>query len=809
MPFGLTNAPAAFQHFMNDILRDILDVYVIVYLDDILVYSKNKEEHESHVREVLRRLREHHLYLKISKCFLGVDTVPYLGMIISPQGISMDNEKVKAVQEWPQPKSVKDVQSFLGFANFYRRFIPDFSSIARPLHDLTRKTQVWAWDRTHQGAFDTIKERMSTGPVLEHPDPEKQFVLETDASGVAMGAVLSQKGIDGRLHPVAYMSHSFSPAERNYDTHDKELLAIIWALLEWCLYLEGTKEQILVLTDHRNLEYWKTTQRFNRRHSRWALLLADYDFVIAYRPGKQSEKPDELSRRADHQESDETLPGQVMLKPSTFVQLNTLEPLWEIEDRIRVAIQDDQSLEAILTFLSSDPGKAPKTVQEKFKRYTWIDGLLRYDGKIMVPDDDELKRVILESLHDAPTAGHPGRERTRELVSRTYYWPALTSWVHCYVDGCDTCQRNKVTRGQPVPAQPLNTPEGPWEEVEYDMIVKLPVSNRFDSILTFSDRLTKMSHFIPCNESMTAEEVAELFLTHVWKLHGTLKKTISDRGPTFNAHFLRAVYERLNIEPHFSSAYHPQTDGQSERTNQSLEQYLRMYVDHRQTDWSRWLPLAEFAFNNAVNRTTGQSPFFANTARNPVITPSSVASSVPAADSMTETIREVQEEIKASMRMSQDSEKDGRADVTFEAGDRVWHSAKHIGTQRPSKKLDWKRLGPYPVMERIGKTAFRLQLPKLMKIHNVFHASLLSLHRPNTIPGRAFEEPPAVETKEGEEEYEVERILDARRFRRQLQYLVKWVGYPPSEQSWEPASSLSNAQDAIAEFRAEYPDATK
>ena len=201
------------------------------------------------------------------------------------------------------------------------------------------------------------------------------------------------------------------------------------------------------------------------------------------------------------------------------------------------------------------------------------------------------------------------------------------------------------------------------------MIVKLPLSNGFESILTFSDRLTKMAHFIPCHESMTAEQVAELFLNNVWKLHGTPRKTISDRGPTFNAHFLRAVYERLGIQPRFSSAYHPQTDGQSERNNQTLEQYLRMYVDHRQTDWAKWLPLAEFAFNDSKNRNIGQTPFFANYARNPVISPSSTPTSVPAANTWTEDIGAVQEEIKASLRMAQEREKGDRTDVP------IWKTA--------------------------------------------------------------------------------------------------------------------------------------
>jgi hypothetical protein len=240
MPFGLTNAPAVFQRFMN-IFRDLLDIYVIVYLDDILIFSKSKEEHVGHVKEVLKRLQQNHLYCNHKKCDFFVDRVSYIGLVITPEGISMEKEKVQAVLEWPAPTSVKGVQSFLGFANFYRRFVPDFSRLACPMNALTQKTSPWTWGEVQQQAFNEIKAAISKEPTLAHPNESKPYFLETDASGAAMGAVLSQRQEDGRLYPIAFMSASFSPAELNYDTHDKELLAIIRAFEHWCIFLEGTK----------------------------------------------------------------------------------------------------------------------------------------------------------------------------------------------------------------------------------------------------------------------------------------------------------------------------------------------------------------------------------------------------------------------------------------------------------------------------------------------------------------------------------------------------------------------------------------
>ncbi|CCO34667.1 Retrotransposable element Tf2 155 kDa protein type 1 OS=Schizosaccharomyces pombe (strain 972 / ATCC 24843) GN=Tf2-1 PE=4 SV=1 [Rhizoctonia solani AG-1 IB] len=267
MPFGLTNAPAAFQQFMNNLLCDLLDITVVVYLDDILIFSKDPGEHSKHVREVLQRLAKNQLFCKPSKCHFHVTTVEYLGIQISPKGFSMDKKKIEAVTSWPTPKTVKQVQAFLGFVNYLRRFIPDFSSIAQPLHNLTQKDKPWKWEEPEDNSFKELKQRVTQRPVLAHSDPSKPYFLETNASGVAMGAILSQQAEDGRLHPIAYMSKSFNNAERNYDTHDKELLAIIQAFEEWCIFLESTPQPITVFTDHRNLEYWRKSRSFNRRHA--------------------------------------------------------------------------------------------------------------------------------------------------------------------------------------------------------------------------------------------------------------------------------------------------------------------------------------------------------------------------------------------------------------------------------------------------------------------------------------------------------------------------------------------------------------
>ncbi|XP_055368562.1 uncharacterized protein LOC129604791 [Betta splendens] len=304
MPFGLTNAPAVFQSFVNEVLGPMINRFAFVYLDDILIFSSTEEEHKSHVRQVLKKLLEHRLFVKAEKCEFHVSTVSFLGFIVSQGRIQMDPAKTKAVEDWPTPQCRRDVQRFLGFANFYRRFIRRFSSIVAPLHRLTSPKAPFQWSEEADSAFQHLKRSFTTAPVLRMPDPECQFVVEVDASDSGVGAVLSQRDpAGGRLHPCAFMSRKLSPAERNYDIRNRELLAVKTALEEWRHWLEGTAQPFLVYTDHKNLEYIKTAKRLNSRQARWALFFSRFHFHLSYRPGSKNTKPDALSRLHDHLDS--------------------------------------------------------------------------------------------------------------------------------------------------------------------------------------------------------------------------------------------------------------------------------------------------------------------------------------------------------------------------------------------------------------------------------------------------------------------------------------------------------------------------
>ncbi|QRW22878.1 Transposon Tf2-7 polyprotein [Rhizoctonia solani] len=803
MPFGLCNAPATFQHFMNDILRDILDVYVIVYLDDILIFSKSREEHVTHVREVLKRLQKHKLYCQLEKCRFFQDQVHYLGIIANGEGVCADPEKISKAVDWATPQTVKGVQEFLGFVNFYRRFIMNFSKLAYPLYQLLRKENPWKWGAEQQESFDNLKRALIESPVLIQPDVSKEFFLECDASDYATGAILSQKGGDDKLHPVAFLSKSLSPAECNYDIYDKELLAVIRALKEWRHLLEGSEIPVKVLTDHKNLEYFQTKRELNRRQARWMGFLADYNYRIVYRPGSQNKKADILSRREDLKgEAKGGGEAPALIAPELFISSILTDS--DLNDLIRDALPDDKTVAKIL-----------KSLEENIPVKGWSldNGLLYYHQCIYVPNEPEIRRLVLESRHDNPSTGHPGQWRTMKLLSCHYYWSGMKQSVAKYIQACDSCIRSKHSNQAKMGLlQPIDLPRKPWEEITYDLIVGLPISEGYDAILTVVDRLSKMVHFIPTTSKATAVDVANLFVNFIWKLHGLPRKTISDRGPQFNAKFLRQVYKRLGIEPHFSTAYRPQVDGQSERLNQFVEIFLRHYLSHRQDDWVALLPLAEFAYNNGVHAGSKHSPFYLCYGYNPDFTVGDITvTQVPQADELAEFLKRNLEEAKAALTMAQNKQafyynNKHKAAIKLEPGDRVFLDSSNIKTSRPSHKLEHKRLGPYKVLEKIGKESYKLELPKSMKIHPVFHTALLHKEPFDEFQRKPKPLPPVI-TQTGEEEYVVEKILDSRKQGRNLWYYVKWKGYGPEENTWEPKSHLANAPKQVAKFHQLHPDA--
>ena len=454
----------------------------------------------------------------------------------------------------------------------------------------------------------------------------------------------------------------------------------------------------------------------------------------------------------------------------------------------------------------------PRALSKGLEEWNTEDGLILYQGKVYVPKDVDLRRRVVALHHDTLPAGHPGRWKTYELVSRNYWWPGMSTFIEKYVTGCDTCSQTKNRTHQPFgPLKPNTVPTAPWQIISCDLITQLPKSAEFDAILVVVDRLTKQAHFLPTTSEVDAAGIADLFISAIWKLHGTPKEVISDRGPQFAAKFLKHVFSRLGIKSSLSTAYHPQSDGQTERVNQELEQYLRAFVNYRQTNWAALLPMAEFTHNSRAHSATRVSPFQLVYGYDPGFTVHPTGqTSVPAAEARLEELSKAREEAQAALEVAADRmkryyDRGVQEAPKFRVGDRVWLEATNINVTR-TRKLANRRLGPFPIIRVVSEVNYELELPHTMRIHPVFHVSLLTPHREDKIPGRVQPAPPPV-VVDGDEEYEVDSILDAKKQRGKIRFLVHWKGYSPEHDSWEPEEALANAPEKLTEFYREFPTA--
>ena len=735
MPFGLSNAPAFFMDLMNRIFRPYLDKFVIVFIDDILVYSRSMEEHREHLRIVLQLLRDHQLYAKFSKCHFWESEVRFLGHVVTSEGISVDPAKVVAVREWKQPTNATEVRSFLGLAGYYRRFIEKFSIIASPMTKLTRKNVKFLWTEDCERAFQELKERLTTAPVLVIPVSGGGLVVFTDACGTGLGCVLNQFG-----KVVAYASRQLKPHERRYPTHDLELAAVVFALKIWRHYLLG--ERFELYTDHKSLKYLFSQKELNLRQQRWIEFLSSYDFEIQYTPGKGNVVADALSR-----------------KHSVLASLMVRE--WrDLESLVSFEIQQTRDSDTVcLASLSIQPSLLARIGEQQRndpllrKRLEdlvidlvdecptqWsidAEGRLRYGGRLCVPDVPELKKEILDESHRSRFTIHPGGTKMYRDLKRSFWWDGMKRDVGEYVARCFTCQQVKAEHQRPSGLlQPLEIPTWKWESISMDFVDGLPRSRRGnESIWVIVDRLTKAAHFIPISVHRTADSLARLYIREVVRLHGVPTSIISDRDSLFVSEFWDSFQKALGSKLDLSTAYHPQTDGQTERVNQVLEDMLRACILDFGGSWEDHLPLVEFSYNNSYHSSIGMAPFealYGRPCRSPACW-SEVGDNLllgpEIVQETSEKVSLIQERIKVAQSRQKSYADKRRKELEFAVGDLVFLKVSPMrNVMRFGKrgKLAPRYVGPFEILDRVGKVAYRVALPpNLSSIHNVFHVSQL------------------------------------------------------------------------------------
>jgi len=563
MPFELKNAPATFQRLINDTLREYLNDFVITYLDNILIYSDDLEMHRSHVHKVLEKLNERALYVKKSKSRFKTKKIKFLDYVIQSEQIEKNSEKTNAVRNWPSPKWVKEVQAFLRLMNYYQKFVPNYAKIAEPLTQLMCKNKRWHWDKEQKNAFHALKRSLSETAHLRIPNSTCKKVLKTNALNFAVGACLYQiKDEQQRL--IAYQFRKLSEPEKRYEVHNKELLVIVKALQDWRPYLTGTEKPIQIYTDHKNLRNFATTKQLNWWQVCWAEQLANYEFQIHYKKGNENGEADALSRQPDH----------------------------EGVKKIHTKILSEDNKEILTKNLAA-----------------------MYKMKQAFLMNEELIQVC----HNNKVDEHLEVKRTENLIQRRHNISNLKDQITEYIIRCNSCCRNKIQRDKRYDeVTQLDALNASWESVTMNFITKLLTLKdsawgvKFDSILTIVDRLTKYTMFISFKKTATASVLTYTILQELVNNHGLSKKFIINKDKLFTSKFWETLTAELKINHKMLTVYHSQMNEQSKQMNQTVEMYLRHYINKNQNNWVQLLLTAQFVYNNTQNKTTEETPFWAN-----------------------------------------------------------------------------------------------------------------------------------------------------------------------------------------------------
>ena len=767
MPFGLTNAPATFQALMNDILRPFLRQFVLVFFDYILIYSRTWAEHLVHVRTVLETMRAHKLFLRQNKCSFGTTSVSYLGHVVSDSGVAMDQDKVQAVRDWPVPRSPRTLRGFLGLAGYYRKFINNFGSIASPLTQLLKK-EGYTWSEDATMAFEKLKTALTSAPVLRLPDFTKTFTVECDASSFGFGAVLHQG-----TGAIAFFSRPVAPRHRGLAAYERELIGLVHAVRHWRPYLWG--RTFVVKTDHYSLKFLLDQRLATIPQHHWVSKILGFDFSVEYKPGRNNVVADALSR------CEEEIGDVCAISAPNFAIL----------DMIKEAATSDGTIQSL---------KEKIVAGDLSTSWEIVDDVVTFQRRIFIPAESTLLPVLLAASHEE---GHEGVQKTLQRFRRDFYTPNARQAVQEFVKGCSVCQKNKTDHLHPAGLLlPLPVPSQIWSDIAMDFIEGLPKVGGKSVILTVVDRLSKYAHFIPLSHPYSAESVARVFFSEIVRLHGIPTSIVSDRDPVFTSTFWQALFKATGSKLHMSSAFHPQSDGQSEAVNKAIGMYLRCMTGDRPRNWVRWLPWAEYVYNTSFHTALRDTPFKLVYGRDPPsicsydkgnIRIAAVAQSMVERD---EFLEDVKDRLQQAQQHAKNIYDKSHREVGFNVGDYVWVRLRQRPiasiSDKPKGKLSPRFFGPYRITDKINEVAYRLALPPGARLHDVFHVGLLK-----KFIGQAPTAPPALPIiHNGAMVPAPAKALKVRLCRGVRQVLVQWQAQPASAASWEDLDT----------FQARYPD---
>ena len=768
MPFGLCGAPATFERLVENVLKGMTAEYVKVFLDDVLVHSGEFDRHLEHLDRVFTRIREAGFKLSPKKCKLFRRSTQFLGHIISEDGIATSPDKISAITQWPVPRNLKQLRGFLGFCGYYRRFIPQFSEIASPLHELTQKGRKYHWSARCQEAFETLKEKLTESPVLGYPREAGEFVLDTDASGEGLGAVLHQVQ-EGKEVVISYFSRALSPSERRYCVTKRELLAVVAALKHFHHYLFG--QSFVIRTDHGSLKWLMNFRNPEGMIARWIQRLQEYEFRIEYRPGRLHSNADALSRRPCPDTCQQCERAQVMYDSavttaqSEVAACHCVNPLQEavvpdesgsesqVSRMIRAA--DDGVVEptGIAQAQDSDPeiarlkewlttSFAPTKEQlspfsPAFKVY-WSqrDSLVLQGGilyrKWYCPDGPVprlqaivprvLRKEILTFLHDSLAGGaHLGFDKTFAKVRSKYYWSGYAADVRDWVLSCGKCNQRKGPRfrGQ-APLQSYLV-GSPGERVGVDILGPLPVSDSGNKyLLVMEDYFTKYPEVVPIPDQEAATVAEALVNVYVCR-HGVPLSLHSDQGSNFESRLFSEMCTILGIQKTRTTPWHPQSNGLVENFNKTLARMISHFVSKNHRDWDAKVPLLLLSYRTAVHASTGYSPAeltYGRQLRLPLelqmeLPPDVVVDSVTSFGSnLRDHLDSVHQFARSNLQLSHSKIKgnyDKRGNVNVLAvGDQVWLHQTTPG-KRLAKKFLYRWEGPYTVLTQINEVLFEVQ----------------------------------------------------------------------------------------------------